>query len=275
MGHKNIIFTSLKESFSAIWKNKALFALLFVLQIVFFAVFSFINVVYQTRIMESAKAITEYLSRQQLDEPSVADNLLQQKSILGDDPLMISRNFSDIVRNFKFYLFYIFLLLIFFISMAWSITHRLIGKISFRLLIRVFLRNFIVLLFYLGLILGFFLSLLNISFIQMADDASKLFAKYIPFLIFSAILAYFMFVSLALAARTELKNIVQRTLMVGIRKIHYVLAVYSINILLLAISILSLFYFIEKNLFILLLSLLLMIFSFVFGRILMVKYTNS
>jgi hypothetical protein len=106
---------------------------------------------------------------------------------------------------------------------------------------------------------------------QLAAESTKLLTKYVPFLIFSIILTYFMFVSLSLIKKTDLKNIVQKTLIVGIKKAHYILAVYFVNVFIFSISIFLLYYFIEKNLFVLLLSLILMIFSFVFGRIFMVK----
>lgn len=275
MPPKNIIVNSLKESFILIRKNKVLFVLLFALQIIFFVIFSFINLSYQTKILESAKAITDYMSQQQLDEASVASSILEQKSILGDDPLSISRNFKDIVKNFRLYLFYLFLLLIFFTSLNWSVTNKLIHKNNFKQLTRNFFNNLIVLLFYFGLIFAFFFSLINISISQIAAEGTKFLAKYYVFLLFSAVLAYFMFVSIALLHKIELKNIVQKTLGIGLKKMHYVLAVYFINIFLFAVSIFLLYYFIEKNLFILLLSIILMIFIFVFGRIFMVNVVEK
>ena len=84
-----------------------------------------------------------------------------------------------------------------------------------------------------------------------------------------------MFISIALLYKIKSKNVVQKTLLIGIKKAHYVLAVYFINIFLFTISIFLLYYFIEKNLFILLLSIILMIFSFVFGRIFMVNVVEK
>ena len=268
---KHIILNSMKESFFLIWKNKSIFFLLIILQITFLAVFFYINLTYQTKILEHTKAISDYLSQQNLDDVSVAASIQQQKNILGDDPLLISRNFNEIVKNFRLYLIYIFLLLIFFISMSWAITCKIIKKISFKGLTTIFLKNLAVALLYLGLIFIFFFSLLNIPLSGVAAESSKLLTKYVPFLVFSIILSYFMFVSISLLHNTELKDIVQKTLMVGIKKGHYILAVYFIDIFLFAVSIILFYYFIEKNLFILLLSILLIVFSFVFGRIFMVK----
>lgn len=292
---KNIILNSLKESFSLIWKNKSLFALLFALQITFFAIFFSISLTYQTRILESAKAITnytDYLSQQKLDDVSVASSILQQKNILGDDPLSISRNFKDMVKNFRLYLISIFIFLVIFMSISWMITIRMIyGKIygkkflcdmrvsefanslAHKLLTKIFFKMFVILLFYLGLIFLFFFSLFSISLTGIGAESAELFTKYVPFLIFSIALAYFMFISLSLSHNTELKNIVQKTLSIGLKKAYYILAVYFINISLMAISLISLFYLFEKKS--MALPLIFFIFSFVFGRIFMVKAVDK
>lgn len=275
MPSKNIILNSLKESFILLWRNKSLFALLFILQIVFFVIFLMINFTYQTKILESAKTITEYLSQQRFDDVSVASNILQQKSLLGDDPLLISREFDEILSNFKIYLAFIFILMIFFPSINWTLTYNIKHKSNFNKLINDFLKILIIAIFYLGLIFTFFYSLTTISLTGVAFESTKLLTKYVPFLIFSVILLYFMYISISLAKGTELKDIVQKTLKIGIKKIHYILAIYFINIFLFVVSI-SLFYiFLEKNFFILLLSIALAMFSLIFGRIFVVNFVEK
>lgn len=269
MPPQNILINSLKESFISIWKNKSLFFLLFLIQIIFFIILAALSYHYQSKIIESSNAIFDYVSKQKLDDATVAQNVLQQKNLLGDDPLSISRNFRDIVRNFRIYLAYVFIFLTIFLSVSWTLTNRLINKPNFKKLVKHLSKSLIILLFYLGLIFAFFYSLLGISITQIASESAQLVSKFVPFLIFSIVLIYFMFVSLSLLKNTELKNIIQRTLSVGIRKAHYIIAVYLVIIILLGLSIYLLLNFLEKNLFILLLSLLLMVFSFVFGRILM------
>ena len=275
MPNRNIILNSLQETFALIWKNKLLFVLLFILQIIFFVILSLITYKYVPKMVESQKAIEDYMSSLKLDEPSVSSSILQQKSILGDDPLMISRNFNEIAKNFRIYLIYVFILMIIFISTAWSITNKMINKNNFKQSAKNFLKISVVLLFYLGLIFAFFFSLLNISFTEIAADGKNIITKYIIFLLVSIALAYFMFISLSLTYRIEFKNIVQKTLSVGIKKIHYIFLVYFINIFLFIIAIILLYYFIEKNLFILLFSLILMIFSFIFGRIFIINVVEK
>lgn len=274
MPNKSILLNSLAESLSMVWKNKLLLALLLFLQTIFFIALFSMTLTYQTRILESAKAVSDYLSQQKLDEVSVASNMLEQKGILGDDPLSVSRNFDEIVRNFRMYLVYMFIFLVASMSINWALTIKLVyGKHPLPLA-KIFLKILILSLLYLGLIFSFFFSLFNIPMAETANSF-KLLEKYAPFSILSLMLAYFMFISISLLHRTGLKNIVQETLAIGIRKAHYVLSAYFINIFLFFISIFLLYYFIEKNLFVLLLSLALLIFSFVFGRIFLVKVAGK
>lgn len=271
-----IILTSLKKSFSLIWKNKLISILLLLLQIIFFISLFLINYIYITKMIESQKAIYDYISNLKIDEVSIAEDIMQQKNILGDDPSLISRNFDEIVKNFKIYLIWSFIILIIFTSISWTITNRLIYGEKFSYLTKIFFKIFIVLLFYLGLIFIFFISLFDISFVEIATEGAKIFTKFIPFLIFSIVLAYFMFISISLLHKIGLRDIVQKTLRIGIKKMHYILTVYFVNVFLFVVSLSLLFYFIEKNLFVSsLLSILLMIFSFVFGRIFLVKIVEK
>ncbi|MBI2658362.1 hypothetical protein HYX08_06755 [Candidatus Woesearchaeota archaeon] len=221
--------------------------------------------------LESAMAITEYLNRQNLDDASVTSSMLQEKEILGDDPLMISRNFNEIVGNFRVYLALIFILFAAFASFAWSMTHRITNNSSLRKTLKIFFKIFVVSFIYLGLIFAFLFSIINFSFTEIAAEGQKLLMKYIIFLAVSIALLYFMFISLSLIGSTRLGNIVQKTLSIGIRKAHYVFASYLIGMLMLAASAVLLYYFMEKNMLLLLLSLALMVFAFVFQRIFMVN----
>ncbi|MBI2101694.1 hypothetical protein HYT53_03700 [Candidatus Woesearchaeota archaeon] len=270
-----IIYNSLKESFALVWKNKLMFFLMLALQAGFFAAMFQISYIYVPKMIESQRAIDEYLSSLRLDEESVASSILEQKSILGDDPLLISRNFNEIVKNFRIYLVYIFILPILFMSIEWAVVHKVIHKTSLNQLTRNFLKIFVISLAYLGLVFIFFYSLLNIPITGIAEVSAKLLTKYVPFLILSIILAYFMLVSIALAQKTELKNVIQRTLIIGIKKIHYILAVYFINIFLFFMSAFLLYYFMEKSVLIMPMSIILILSSLVFGRMFMAKVVEK
>src|SRR3989338_5440473 len=263
---KSIIFSSIRESLSAIWKNKLLFLLVLFIQLLFFSALFYVSLVYQTRIYEGTKAISDYMQQQQLDDISVAKNIMQQKSILGDDPLSISRNFNNVILNFRWYLVYTFTILVIFIPLLWTISGKLLGHIN----LKHFIRNITLSFCYLILIFIFFYSITNISFSEAAVS-SVFVLKYLTFLIAAVVLFYFMFISLSLAKNTELKNIIPKTLEIGIKKIHYMLAAYFINLILVILSLFLLIYFIDKNFAVVVLSVLLFIFSFIFGRIFMLN----
>lgn len=270
---QNIIFNSLKDSLYSIRRNKSLFILLCVMQIIFLISFFYITSIYIPRIYESSKKIIDYLQQQKIDESSVDINILKQKNILGDDPLSISRNFNDAVKNFRFYLLYTFILLTFSISLFWGITTKLTHGHNIRRMIKVTRKIFVIAFFYLGLIFLFFFSITNISFFSVAEGAQRILIKYLSFLLLSPTLIYFMYVSIALSNKNELKNIVQRTLYFGIKDVHYVLSVYFVNLCLLAISIASIIYFVE-NFYFLMLSLVFLVLILIFGRIFMINVVD-
>ena len=275
MPNSNILFNSLKESFSSIWKNKAWVLALVLIQVGFFAAIFIVSNAYLPKMLENAQAMSAYISTQNFDEASMTERVLQQKNILGDDPATMARYFGGVVENFRIYLVYIFVLVLVFSSILWSITHKITDKLGLRKLIRNFYSILVILLFYLGLIFLFFYLLLNISFSEAVLQGSKIFIKYAPFLIFSVILAYFMFISMALSHKSGIKQVVQKTLAIGIKKINYILAVYAINILLFILSIFLMDYFIDKNFFVVILSLIFFIFSFAFARIFMVSVVKK
>ena len=266
MKKSNLILNSFMQSFAKIWNNKSLFALLFVLQIAFFGLFFSISLKYQTKIMEDLRGISDYLSQQQLDDFSIAQNMLQQKDILGEDPLIISKLYNEMEKNFRIYLIFTFILLTSFVSLVWTLTSLLVQKDKKHLL-RNFSKNFIIMLCYLGLIFSFFYSLFSISLTEAASQGTGIFIKYVPFLIITPLLIYFMFISLSLSNKISLGKIVEKTLLIGVKKIHYILSAHAINIVLFVIPIILLYNFLEENLLVLLLSVILLIFSFVFGRI--------
>lgn len=264
MLRKNIIISSLRETFILSWKNKWLLVLIFLLQIIFFAVFSAVSVKYQTRILENSKSISDYISGLNMTDVSAAQDILHQRDVLGNDPLSISRNFNDIVKNFRIYMGYTFVLLVFFMSLSWSLTGQMKRKNTFHQFSKIFLRIAVVLVFCLGLIFSFFLFLLNIPLTEILSTG--LLYTYAPFLIFSLALVYFMFISISIIHKTGLKNVVQKTLIIGLKKMHYILAVYLINIFLFGASIFLLAYYAETNIYLTFLAIIIAVLSFVFGR---------
>ena len=128
MKQKKIILRSLRESFSVIRKNKRIVLSLLILQLILFSLMFFVNIKYQSKMLESTQAIIEYMEKQKFDQASLGLSLLQQKSVLGDDPLLISRNFSAIAYNLKFLIFYTLIIFILLNGFIWFLTCNLINK---------------------------------------------------------------------------------------------------------------------------------------------------
>ena len=270
----NILFKSLKKSFVLIWKNKPRILLLFALQLVFFLALFYLSYTHLSKIMESAKSMSDYMSGQKFDDVTLTNNILQQKDILGDNPGMLEQNFNSIILTFRIFLFYFFAVLLVFLSLVWALTARMLEKhgSGFK---KILLRNFIVLSFCLGIIFVFFYLILNISFSEAALEVQKVLAKYIPFSLFSLIILYFAFISLSLSGKYSLNEIMAKSLKIGIKKIHYMLFVYFVIFILIILSLYIGFYFIEINFFVSTIALVLFIFSFVFGRILLFNLVNE
>lgn len=268
---KNIFLESMNISLKKIWSHKILIILLILLQLIFFLFYTNVSLNYQTKILENSQAIADYMNTLEFDDASVASDILQGKNLLGDDPLAIGRNYSEITKNFRLYFLYLFLLLVIFGAINWSLASRLIHKVDIKNLLNHMTKTGTILVFYLGLIFLFFYSILSISLTEIVFESTQFLTKYVVFFIIALILIYFMFVSLALVHYTGLKHIVQRTLSLGVKKIHYILSIYVINIFLFLISALLFYYFLEKNLFLMLFSVLMIIFTFVFGRIFLIN----
>ncbi|MEK6943591.1 MAG: hypothetical protein AABX00_06005 [Nanoarchaeota archaeon] len=262
----SIIFSSLKESFSAFFKYKKIVLILFVLQIILLVSLSYVNMAYGTKIIENQQEIFDYLSKLELDESKIADNILQQKNLLGDDPLSISRNFNDMKYNLRIYMAWFFFLLLIFMSYCWTLSHKTANPKQ-----KSFSKIFFITFSYLAIMLLLFLWIFSISLSEITSESTQFFSKYILLFAFILVLAYFMFISLALAGKTELKHILEKTLVVGIRKAHYIIAAYSINILFFVLFGFLLLYSIEKSFIVVFFSIFLIIINFIFSRIFIIN----
>jgi len=267
----NILFNSLKKSFDLVLRNKSRVLLLFALQVMFFLALFYLSYLHLPKIIESAKAMSDYLSGQQFDDVTIANKIMEQQDILGDNPAMLEQNFNSIIGNFRIFLFYFFAALLVFLSLAWALTAEK-KYFGFK---KIFLKNFIVLFFCLGLIFVFFYLILGISFSEAALEGANALAKYIPFFLFSVIIMYFAFISLSLNGKHSSNEIILKSLKIGVKKIHYMAAAYFIIFILVILFLYLAFYLVDINFFFSTIALLFFIFSFVFGRILLFNVVNE
>jgi len=271
----NIILNSLKESFSLIKKHKKLIFLLFILQIISLLSLLAVNGNYQSKMLESTRSILEYIEEQNFGQNSL--DLLQQKNVLGPDPLLISRNFKNILFNLKFLVFYSLLIFILLNGFMWYITGNLINnKIPlFKNLIKKFpaflFRFGIVTLIFSSLIFLFTSSVLRYSINPLAEAETN----FLPYLIGTIVLIYFIYITYPSLHKTELKNLLKRLFNVGIKKAHIVIITYFLIFLIISVLSVSLLYLLERNIFLMALSLTLIVFAFVWSRLFLVLVVDK
>ena len=268
MKKESIVLASLKESFRAIGRKKSLFITIIFLQILFFLSLFYVSLHYQSKMLDNTKAIFDYMNELQFNELNITNEILQQKNILGDDPLLISRNFNELEKNFRFYIIYSAALAVIFTVVNYGTAHSLLS--NDRKNYRTFRKIFVIAFFYIGITAIFFYSLFSISLSEFVSLGARFGTKFLPFLIFSAIFLYFMFISLALARKAGLNEIVQKTLSVGIKKIPYMAAVFAIDAVLILATALFLVYAIDLSPVLMSFAVLLVPIAFVFGRIFLI-----
>ena len=269
MYSKNIILSSLKESFLLIKKNKKIFFLIFALQILFFLLIVIANSVYMSKILQSTVNIIEYTESLNLDTQAASVGVLQQKSPLGEDPLLISRNYNEIKKNFTFLLFIIFMIFVLINGMIWYYSSNINKKnlFSFKNIYSYLFRFFII-----SLILSLFLYFMVYNSLKIYFSSYLLTepTNFIPLLIIAIIAVYFIYIAIPIlnkSAKKEIKIFTKKIFTLGTKNFITVIISYSIILILIISSLLLIFFLIELNLILLLLSFILLLLIFVWSKI--------
>jgi len=270
MPSKNIISKSIKESFHLVSKNKKTFLLIFALQILFFFLLITINSFYTAKIIDSTQNVMEYLDAVNFNEEKARIDVLQKKNPFGEDPLLISKNYNEIIKNFISLLLLTFLLFIIINGLIWYLASNIGKKSLFRLKgIAFFLLKFFVVSLILSVFVYLFLfNLIKVSFSSfLSTEPNNLF----PLLTLTIVAIYFIYIAIPLVNnlknnKKEVKKFVKKIFSIGIKKFILILASYLILILIILTSY-SIAYFIESNLFMLFISIILFLFVFSWTKI--------
>ena len=121
MKKNKIISNSFKESFKLIKKNKIIFLVLFLLQLLFFSLVFIVNFYYQPKILGSVGNVMDYLSKQNPED----------ENILGEDPLMIHRNYKDIIYNLRLLAVWCFLIFVLINGSMFYLINKLVYNKKF------------------------------------------------------------------------------------------------------------------------------------------------
>lgn len=268
---KNIILSSFKESFQILKKNKEVFLVLFLLQLLFFSSMFFVNLYYQPKIMDNVINVMEYISKQNPEEG---------ENILGEDPLMIHRNYESMVYNLRLLSIWCFFIFVLVNGSMFYLTSKLIydKKFSFKGCFRNCRQNtkeFFVYLFKFGIasLISFsliFSSLYSVfkgslfSLIESIDSFNP------GSLLIAVVLAYFMYLTFSLIYKIKIKNIFKELVNIGLKKAHIILLAYLINLIVVNAFFLLTAFLIEINIVLISLIVLLLMLSFVWSKIFLV-----
>ncbi|MBI2134536.1 hypothetical protein HYU09_00965 [Candidatus Woesearchaeota archaeon] len=268
MASENKIISSLKESFLIIKKNKRIFLLVFILQVLFISFVIAANAYYVPRILQSIQDAIGYAEALNINPEAGDIGILQQKSPLGEDPLLISRNYSLIIKNSISLLVLIFLIFAVVNGLAWYFASNIAEKrkklFSLKGIFPYMLKFFIMSVF-----LSFFIYLLAYNLVNIAFSGylSVKPMDFIPLLLIVVMAIYFIHISVPILDKIRLKETPKKIIRLGAKKFVPVIISYLIILIFIMASLFLIFYFIELNLFLLLASVLLSIFVFAWSKI--------
>ncbi|MBW2980832.1 hypothetical protein KY360_05440 [Candidatus Woesearchaeota archaeon] len=269
----NLITTSLKQSFKLVKKHKRIVLGLLILQIIFLSLMIGLQMHYQMKAFEVAEVVMEYLDQQDLSDIEVAKNIVTGSNILGDDPLMIYRNYRKIAGFMVRLSIYSLVVYLVFGSLNWALTDQLIyGKNKKRFL--AYIGKFCL------LAMGFLALIFLLAYSSLKGVIGGLILETLTsgnfvYLILGLALLYFMFISFALISRIKFKEILRKALMLGAKKAHIILLVYLINLVIIVLLVRLVHFLSTKSIFLLSLALLLLLFSIVWTRIFLVLVVDK
>ena len=270
----NPIKSSLNQSFVLIKKHKRIFVGLLLLQIIFLSIIIGLQVYYQVQALASAQEVMDYLQEQDLGDIAVAKNIIKGSSILGENAEIIARNYQ-VIRSLMLRLgLYSLLAYLVFGSLMWALTDQLIHKKNKKKFIK-----------YLGKFLLLALGFIAVIFVLLFSGLRGILAAYFTelslnpgdfvYLILGLIFTHFMFVSFSLISKVKLKDLLKTAFDLGAKKAHIILIAYLINTVILFVLIQLVHALSQRNMVILGIGLILMIFSFVWTRIFLFLTVNK
>jgi len=269
---ENIILSSLKESFKSAKKRLGLIAFLFLLQLIFLIILFALTVNYSFKIKDKMDLIFGYLEKQDLSGENVEKSVFQG-NLLGDDPLIIHRNYTQIIKNITLLSLFALLSYIVINGLLWSFSDSIINKKGIREFFIYFGRFSVVA----GVFAGFtgvllYKTLKSLAGSFMAGNILKFdFASLLLFML----LLYFMYISFALIGKNRLIDIPKKAFFIGIKKAHIILIAYLIGLFFIALFSLSIGLAIELHIAMLIFAVILFVGSLVWARIFLVLVVSK
>lgn len=255
---------SIKESFILIKKNRLAFSIIFALQALLFIIIVFAGTGYIGKIIESSSGMIDYAESLNLNGENAQISMMQQQNIFGEDPLLISRSYNEIIASFSALILVLFLSFFVLNGLMWYFASSIGAKKIFSLRnISAYLLKFSVIAL---LVFSAFLALLYSSMLVffsefLSSDPKK------PLLLLVAlpILIYFLYISMPIVRNSGFKQSAKKAFDAGRR---FPILMSCILILsLIGMSSFLVFYLLESNLLLLLASIFFFVSVFSWAKV--------
>ncbi|RMF56194.1 hypothetical protein D6745_00125, partial [Candidatus Woesearchaeota archaeon] len=212
-----------KNFFRIIKKNKNLFLLIILAQLLFCSAFVTTQLVYQPKMFESSQAIYEYLGKADKGE-------MPEASFLGKDPLLISRKLKEAANYLRTNLILTVLSFIILNGLVWALTHRLFRKMKSREFFYTYLNFGIVSLIFFAAMALTSQAIIKASLKTLITEG-RIIPMYVVLVITLLVLAHFLLATLAMLKHDRILQTIKKGLVLGLTKIHKMLLMYLIMII--------------------------------------------
>ena len=255
---------NIKESLILIKRNKAVFSVIFALQVLFFVIVAAAGTIYIGKIIESSRSMLDYAESINLNQEDVQLSMMVQQNAFGDDPLLISRNYDDIIMNFLVFISIIFASFVLINGLMWYFASAIGNKkvfslkkigpylLKFSVISVIAFSAFSVLLY----------SSMRFFFSGFLSSSQK---KPLLLLILLPVLLYFIYVSMPLIGNAKFRQLPKKALNAG--KNMGILASCAVSLFAIAASSLLVFYSVDSGLPLLLASVIFFFFVFSWGKV--------
>ncbi|MFH1641933.1 MAG: hypothetical protein ABIC04_03455 [Nanoarchaeota archaeon] len=266
----NILIKSFNDTINLIIRFKHIILIIFLIQIIFLFLVGINIITTMTPALSATKEVLLYVNQLRLDDAALAENILTGKSVLGDDPLLVQRNYEVVMKFIKLFVSFSFILFVIFEGFNWALTHHMIKKKTFKHFVSHMIHFCIVSIVYftaMGLILY--------GQLNSLVDNPQLGPRLVLSITLVMILSYFMLVSYGLLHNKNLLIIIKKTVIIGFYKAYILIPVVIASVILILLVSLLLFKTAESYLIFTILSIILVTSTFIFTRLYFVKLINE
>lgn len=265
-----IILSALKNAAIAIWKHKFLFLLVILFQALFLSAWFGNQFYFQKRINDNMMSVMEQVGKEIPTEMNITQSFLSQQSLVSEQFLAAIESYGKIIYDVRMWLIVSAIIFAVLNGFVWGFSNKIVDS-----------RFFLYYWRFVGVSAVYFLIIIAVFQLSVAstnitaEDVGKTFtsASYF-FLISVAIILYLMPISFTIIRNRRMREIPKRTFLVGVKKIHYVLAAYLISVLLLAIPIVFVWYLMD-NVILLTLGAVFFLITITYARMFIMSLINQ